>query len=166
MCAIFPTQLRKRLQQEFVLNFHLCFYQCPPAAWCCTRAPTPPTATVSCCHPLTTSSRPSSPRRWPPPLSNQQPAHGDCHDQHARCDSSCVCHLPPLPSAGRPGCGRASHKPLIQLPPGEKAAPAQSRSCGTMLLALLEPTAPPPKPNPTSQPRTARHLVAAGALLR
>ncbi|XP_070256295.1 hepatocyte nuclear factor 1-alpha isoform X2 [Myotis yumanensis] len=39
--------------------------QCPPAAWCCTRAPNPPMATATCCHPTTASSRPSSPRRWP-----------------------------------------------------------------------------------------------------
>lgn len=79
---------------------------------------------------------------------------GDCHDQHARCNSNCVCHLSPLPSAGRQGCGpptsspHASYKPLIRLPPGEKAAQAQSRSYGTVTLALLEPTAPPPNPTP------------------
>lgn len=47
--------------------------QCPPAAWCCTRAPTPAMATATCCHPTTVSSRPSFPRRWLRPPSN----HGD-----------------------------------------------------------------------------------------
>ncbi|XP_010967905.1 hepatocyte nuclear factor 1-alpha isoform X1 [Camelus dromedarius] len=49
-------------------------HECPPAAWCCTRAPTPPTATATCCRPTTASSRPSSPRRWPLLPSN----HGNC----------------------------------------------------------------------------------------
>ncbi|XP_077811567.1 hepatocyte nuclear factor 1-alpha isoform X1 [Macaca mulatta] len=44
--------------------------QCPPAAWCCTRAQTPATATATCCRPTTASLRPSSPRRWPLPPSN------------------------------------------------------------------------------------------------
>lgn len=40
--------------------------QCRPAAWCCTRAPTPPPATATCYPPTTASLRRSSPRRWPP----------------------------------------------------------------------------------------------------
>lgn len=73
----------------------LCLYlwQCPPAAWCSTKALTPPTATASCCHPLTTSLRPSSPHRWhlPPSNHHQQPL-SDCHNQPARGNSSRVCH--------------------------------------------------------------------------
>ena len=55
--------------------------QCPPAAWCCTRAPTPTTATATCCHPTTVSSRPSFPHRWlhlPSNHGNRPPGAGPC----------------------------------------------------------------------------------------
>lgn len=115
------------------IDFCLYLWQCPPAAWCSTRALTPPTATASCCHPLTTSLRPSSPHRWHlPPSNHQQQLLSDCHNQPARCNSSPACH-------------HSLTQTPAQLPPGEKTSQAQDRKHGKMMLALLKSTAPPKK---------------------
>lgn len=159
MCA----HMIKGLQWEFVLNFCLCLWQRPPAAWCCTKALTPPTATVSCCHPLTMSSRPSSPRRWHPPLNNRDSRlKGDCHNQPVRCNSNCVCHhchhcLPwegKAAALSRPPASTASYKSLTQLPPWEKMSQAQDRNHRKMMLALLKSTAPK-KTKQTQTPRAS-----------